>query len=175
MSKRALSSVTVLSAALVIATLTGVGLNVSAVGSAEAPPAPQSFVGYWRVHGSQLFIDSLTGATPDGQATTDWFGIRTDADGLGVITDLLTLSLSADKTRMKVTTVGVSYMDGQSGTSASLPNPTENFVRGDSYVLVFVHPHLMKEIDIHTRYQVVGNPYWCGQGLASQYAHFCGA
>jgi hypothetical protein len=175
MSKRALASRTVLSATLLIATLTCVGLNARASGSAEAPPAPQSFVGYWRVHGSQLFIDSLTYATSDGHTTTDWYGIRIDADGLGAITDLLTLSLSTDKTRMTVTTVGVSYMDGQSGTSASVPNPTENFVRGDSYVLVFVHPHLMKEIDIHTRHQVVGNPYWCGQGLASQYEHFCGA
>jgi hypothetical protein len=165
MHKRPLASLTVLSATLLIATITGVGLNARAVGSAEAPAAPQSFVGYWRVHDSQLFIDSLTYPTSDGQTTTDWYGIRIDADGFGVITDLLTLSLSAGKTRMTVTTVGVSYMDGQSGTSASVPDPTENFVRGDSYVLVFVHPHLMKEIDIHTRYRVVGNPYWCGQGF----------
>jgi hypothetical protein len=106
---------------------------------------------------------------------TDWYGAETNSEGSGTVSDLLTLSLSANETQMKVTTVGVSYMDGQSGTSATLPNPAENFVRGDSYVLVFVHQHLMKEIDIHTRHDIIGNPYWCGQGLASQYQHLCGA
>jgi hypothetical protein len=165
----------VLTVAFLVAGATGVGLSAVPAGAAQAPPGPENFSGYWYVNGSQLFIDSFSYTTFNGHMVTDWYGIMTNSDGSGVVSDILTLSLSVNKTRMKVTTLGVSYMNGQSGTSAALPNPTESFVRGDSFVLVFVQPHLLKEIDIHTRYDVIGNPYLCGQGLAPQYQHFCGA
>ncbi|MGP8205080.1 MAG: hypothetical protein ACLQVK_03305 [Acidimicrobiales bacterium] len=174
MKKRRLSP-WVLTVAVLVAAATGVGLSAVPAGSAQALPSPESFAGYWYVHGSQLFIDSLSYTTFNGHKMTDWYGIETDSEGSGVVSDLLSLSLSANKTRMEVTTVGVSYMNGQSGTSAVLPDPTQNLARGDSYVLVFVHPFLMKDIDIHTRHVVIGNPYWCGQGLAPQYQQLCGA
>jgi len=134
--------------------------------------APESFAGNWGVHDGQL---SIWSAGKVGHKTF-WFGQNIDADQPGTQVNLLRLSLSPSRTRMRVTIWGVGYVN-QHGISARLPNPTDNFVPGDTFVLVFVAPHLLKAISIHTRYHGVefGNPYWCGIGLAAKYQHLCGA
>jgi hypothetical protein len=134
----------------------------SASGAAPNKSTNEGFVGTWHVHGGTLLIES------------DTFGVSLYSDA-GTDVQLLSLVLSHDKREMHVTTTGVGYISGQTGESAPLPDPTESFKPGDSFTLVFVEPHLMKMVNIRTHFQVVGNPYWCGVGLAARDVHFCGA
>lgn len=149
--------------------LTVVTVAAGPAGTAAAAPAPETFAGYWHVHGSQLLIDP-TSAHP---VAADWYGVEVVSDG-GAVTVLFSLTLSASGTRMKAQVEGVGFTN-QSGKSAPLADPGQNLAAGDSFVLTFVHPYLMKMVDIHTAHPVIGNPYWCGVGIAQQYVHFCGA
>lgn len=149
---------------------------VSSTTAVAGAAGPESFAGYWYVHGGQLFIGSYSYKPSTGHSVTDWYGVRTESSGQGIETDLLTLSLSANGAQMMVTTLGATYMSGQTGAPAPFPSPKQNFVRGDSYVLEFAHPGLLKTVDIRTHIKdLIGNPYWCGSATPPQYQHYCGA
>lgn len=150
---------------------TALALGLATItGAAAAGGTPESFAGYWHVHDAELVIYPVS-SHPAGD---DWYGVEVDDDN-GAVTVLLSLSLSSNGEHMKASVQGVGYSN-ESGKAAVLPDPGENLARGDSFTLSFVHPYLLKMTAIHTTpANVVGNPYWCGTGLASQYTHYCGA
>jgi hypothetical protein len=148
---------------------TVLALSTAASGAA-AGSTPESFAGYWHVHDAELVMYPVT-AHPSGD---DWYGVEIDDDN-GAVTVLLSLSLSANGEKMKASVDGVGYSN-TSGKAAALPDPGENLARGDSFTLSFVHPYLLRMTAVHTAHaNVVGNPYWCGTAIASQYSHYCGA
>lgn len=80
---------------------------------------------------------------------------------------------------MNVTITKITFKDGASGKAIPNPDPSTSQQIGDSSYLKFAAPHLLKETIIHSSLPAVdleaGNPYWCGDGLASSLGHFCGA
>jgi hypothetical protein len=111
---------------------------------------------------------------------SDMTGVMTSNCGgqVCVETDRLALVRSPNGTRLTAIITAVSYSDN---TGKPLPKPDlyDPQAIGDSFYLEFVAPHLMKRTIIHSSLpaieQKVGNPYWCGSGLATTLVRLCGA
>ncbi len=122
------------------------------------------FVGQWSVHGSQLVI------RPDGTGT-----IVSNCGGqLCAETDSLSLVRSASGKHLTATITKVSYVNNR-GKPIPAPDPRDSPAVGDSFYFRFVAPHLMKATIVRSSFPWLGNPYWCGDGLAAALEHFCGA
>ena len=86
-----------LAVAAVSAWTGGAVASASVLKAGAGTTTPASFAGYWFVHGGQLFIGSYSYTDSSGHAVTNWYGIRTEANGQGIETDPLTLSLSSNR------------------------------------------------------------------------------
>jgi hypothetical protein len=91
-------------------------------------------------------------------------------------TDHLALSLSADGSQMAAVLTKTTTVNEQTGK----PVPNPNHARlGQKSFFEFMEPHLMLDIALPTSPPApadsLGNPYWCGKGLAQQFGRACGA
>jgi hypothetical protein len=122
------------------------------------------FVGNWHVHGSQREI------LPNGTGT-----IESNCGGGGCLeTDVLAVVRSANGMQLTATITAITYADNK-GKALPAPDPSESPTVGDSWNLRFAAPHLMKQTMVRSAVPWLGNPYWCGDGLAASLDHFCGA
>jgi hypothetical protein len=145
------------------------GVNVR--GHCTPPPTAHDdavtgdrFVGRWSVHGSQLEIH------PNGTGTLE----SSCGGAVCVETDALSLVRSASGQRLTATITKISYAN-KGGNPIPGPDPRESPAVGDSFYFRFVAPHLMKLTIVHSSFAWLGNPYWCGDGLAASLEHLCGA
>jgi hypothetical protein len=162
-----------------LAALVPLSINVPGAGAAprkaSAASSPETFAGVWLDHGDELFIDSYSYKSGNGTVNTDWYGVRTDSNGEGAETDLITLNLVDHGTQMQVTTTGSTFMSQATGTSAPNPDPKQSFVRGDTYTLVWHSTGVLETVDIHTHYPgVISNRYWCGSATPPAQTGLCG-
>ena len=134
-------------------------------------PPVESFYGEWSVHGG------TTTFRPDGTGVSkNHEGFTNDDKWLDEVLAFNT-SLSDDGKQLTATIVSVSY----SGNGEPMPNyrPAypSSFSVGDTFAVTFEHPHLLKVTAIKAKSPGLsfGNPYLCGQGLATQYQNLCGA
>ena len=122
------------------------------------------FVGHWSVHGSQLEI------RPNGTGT-----IESNCGGaVCVETDALSVVRSVGGKRLTATITKIRYANNK-GEPIPGPDPRESPAVGDAFYFRFVAPHLMKLTIVRSSFPWLGNPYWCGDGLAASLEHFCGA
>jgi hypothetical protein len=131
--------------------------------------APNAFLGDWYVHGCSLHV------------ITDTEGVqRCFFGGQGVSEiNTLVLFLSRHPLRLKATVSKVTFVSNDTGRVVANPFPNESDAVGDVFILTFVAPHLLvthfvvsHRAPIDVKY---GNPYWCGDGLATSLGHLCGA
>ena len=143
--------------------------TVRSVGAGLVPrtdATPESFLGFWHVHGSQLQIKSGTGV------------VGSNCGPPCVETDELSLSRSKDGSRLTAVVTSVSFANGDTGRRIPNPFPHDSAAVGDSSYFEFVAPHLMKETTLRSAVHPIdwdyGNPYWCGQHLDPALDWACG-
>jgi len=135
------------------------------------PQPPESFYGAWHVHGGEIQLrrDGTGGSyahegfTPDGR----WVNV----------VQTLSTRLSANKKTLTITMITQHWEADGKRTPNPAPQDPLWIVPGDTFTATFVHPHLMKvtALQAHNAKESLGNPYLCGQGLASKYQGLCGA
>jgi len=141
----------------------------------SAPQArPEDFVGEWYVHGAHLKITS----PHNGVETVSNAGSCTaDSSVLCSKRTYLQFSTSDDRRGLIATVVGVTYLtpDDQVGD----PPPDAVSEGGDTFRLEFVFPNLLKATTLHSsnpdHLNLLGNPYFCRDGLAREVSFACGA
>ena len=147
------------------------GCSGSSSGAQAPPPiryspgrVPHEFVGEWDVHGVVLTIPAT------GPATESAF----DGGDNAVIVTHLSATVSSDHRRIRLTVVDQAHHVAEADEPSRNPDPKSDFVIGDSYVLKVVDRGLLDTINIHTRYRVISNGYWCGDGMPAKYRDYCG-
>ena len=142
--------------------------TIQTTASPTGRPAPQRFIGNWRVHGAALDISRTTGV------------VTANCEAPCVETDTLRLSPSPDGRRLNAVIAAITYTNSATGQTIPNPDPypSDSAGVGDTSYFEFVAPHLLKEIFVKTSVTTgsgYGNPYWCGEGLDPSLSFDCGA
>jgi hypothetical protein len=141
---------------------------VVAIASCATASRASPFTGTWHVHDGQLVIRS------------DHTGEQQNLGGCDrpcLERDRLRWNLSDGGTRLTAVITAVTFTDRQTGAALSDPHADDQQRPGDAFSLRLVAPHLAKSTYLRTSLQAsdIGNPYWCGAGLAESLQSRCGA